>query len=77
MLCKHLLEEQQMKLKREFETFQKEQQKVKERTMCEEFNRFMKKTKITVHEISASSSLVRHKIVIHLFEKFIIKNEKQ
>jgi len=45
--------------------------------MCEEFNKLMKKTKITVHKISALSSLVKHKIVIHLFEKFIIKNEEQ
>jgi len=50
---------------------------VKERMMYEEFNELMKKTKITVYEMSASSSLVKHKIVICLFEKFIIKNEKQ
>jgi len=29
-----------------------------------------------IYEISALSSLVRHKIVIYLFEKFITKNEK-
>jgi len=76
-LCEHLLEEWQTELKREFETFQKEQWKVKEKTVYKEFNKFMKKTKITVHRISASSSLVEHKIIIHLFEKFITKNEKQ
>jgi len=37
----------------------------------------MKKAQITIQEISASTSLVRHKIVIHLFEKFITKNKKQ
>jgi len=45
--------------------------------MCKEFNELIKKTKITVHEISTSSSLVKHKIVICLFEKFITKSEKQ
>jgi len=76
VLHKYLLEEQQMKLKRELEIFQKEQQKVKERMMCKEFDELMKKTRITVHEISALSSLVRHKIVIHLFERFITKSEE-
>ena len=66
-----------MKLKRELEAFQKEQQEVKEKTACKEFNKLMKKTRITVHETAALSSLVKHKIVIHLFEKFIIKSEKQ
>jgi len=37
----------------------------------------MKKTRIIIYEISASNSLVKHKIVIYLFEKFIIKSEKQ
>ncbi len=37
----------------------------------------MKKIKIIIYEISASSSLVKHKIIIHLFEKFITKSEKQ
>jgi len=37
----------------------------------------MKKTRITIQEISALSSLMRHKIVICLFEKFITKSEKQ
>jgi len=76
MLHKCLSEEWQMKLKRKFETFQKEQWKAEEKMMCEKFNRFIKKIKIIIHEISASSSLVKHKIVIHLFEKFITKNEK-
>jgi len=62
-----------MKLKRKFETFQKEQQKAEEKTVCKEFNKFMKKTKTTVQK----SSLVKHKIVICLFEKFITKSEKQ
>jgi len=44
--------------------------------MCEEFDKFIKKIKIIIHKISASDSLVKHKIVIHLFEKFIIKDEK-
>jgi len=37
----------------------------------------MKKVEITVHKISALSSLMKHKIIIHLFERFITKNEKQ
>jgi len=45
--------------------------------MYEEFNKLMKEIKIIIHEIFISDSLVRHKIVIHLFEKFIIKNKKQ
>jgi len=45
--------------------------------MCKEFDKLMKKIRITVYEISASNSLVEHKIIIHLFEKFITKNEKQ
>ncbi len=36
----------------------------------------MKKIKIIIHEISALSSLVEHKIVICLFERFITKNEE-
>jgi len=44
--------------------------------MCEEFNKFIKKIRIIIHEILASISLVKHKIVIQLFEKFITKNEK-
>ncbi len=43
---------------------------------CEKFNKLIKKTKIIIHEISASSSLVEHKIIIYLFEKFITKDEK-
>jgi len=65
-----------MKLKRELEAFQKEQQEVKEKTVCEEFNRLMKKIRIIIYEISALSLLVRHKIIIYLFERFIIKNEE-
>ena len=77
MLHKYLLKEQQTELKRKFETFQKEQQKVKEKTVCKEFNKLMKKTKITIHEISTLNSLMRHKIIIHLSEKFITKDEEQ
>jgi len=77
VLCECLLEEQQTELKRELEAFQKEQWEVKERMMYKEFNKFMKKTRITIHEISALSSLVRHKIIICLLRKFIIKSEKQ
>jgi len=76
VLCKHLLKEQQMKLKRKLEVFQKEQWKVKERMMCKEFNKLMKKIKIIIHEVSALSSLIEHKIVIYLFEKFITRNEE-
>jgi len=72
-----LLKEWQTKLKREFETFQKEQWEVKEKMMCEKFNKLIRETQIMIHKISVLSSLVRHKIVIHLFEKFITKNEKQ
>jgi len=77
VLCECLLKEQQTELKREFETFQKKQQKVKERTVCKEFDKLMKKTRIIIHEISASSSLIEHKIIIYLLEKFITKSEKQ
>jgi len=66
-----------MKLKREFETFQKEQQKVKERTVCKKFNKLMKKTQITIYKISASNSLMKHKIIICLSERFITKSEEQ
>jgi len=45
--------------------------------MCEKFNKLMKKVQIIIYKISASDSLVRHKIVICLFKKFITKNEKQ
>jgi len=45
--------------------------------MCKEFNELMKKIKITVHRISTLSLLVKYKIIIHLFEKFFIKSEKQ
>jgi len=45
--------------------------------MYKEFNKLIKKTKTTIYEISASNSLVRHKIIIYLFEKFITKNEEQ
>jgi len=76
-LCKHLLKEQQTELKRELKAFQKKQEKVKEKMVCKEFNRLMKKIKIIIYEILASNSLVRHKIVICLFEKFIIRDEKQ
>ncbi len=76
MLCEQLAEKWVTELKREFETFQKEQWKAKEKIMCKEFDKLMKKTKITVHEISTLSSLMRHKIVICLFEEFITKNEK-
>ncbi len=76
MLHKCLLKEQQMKLKRKLEVFQKEQWKVKERMMCKEFNKLMKKIKIIIHEVSALSSLIEHKIVIYLFEKFITRNEE-
>ena len=44
--------------------------------MCKEFNKFMKKTKITVYDISALNSLIKHKIIICLSEKYITKNEK-
>jgi len=50
---------------------------VKEKTVCEKFNKLMKKIRIIIHEISASSSLVRHKIVICLLRKFITKSEEQ
>jgi len=50
---------------------------VKEKMMCEEFDKLIKKMRIIIHEISASNSLVRHKIIIHLFEEYITKNEEQ
>jgi len=77
MLKKHLLEEWQTELKRKFKTFQKEQWEVKERMMYKEFNELMKKIRIIICEISASNSLVRHKIIIHLLREFITKNEEQ
>jgi len=65
-------------LKRESEVFQKEWWKVKERMMCEKFNKFIKNIKIVIHNVSASNSqTVKHKIVICLFEKYITKDEKQ
>jgi len=76
VLHKCLLEEQQMKLKRKFETFQKEQWEVKEKMMYKEFNRLMKKIKIIIHETSVLDSLVKHKIIIYLLEKFITKSEE-
>jgi len=45
--------------------------------MYKEFNRLIKKTKITVYEISVLNLLVEHKIVIHLLERFIIRDEEQ
>ena len=46
--------------------------------MCKEFDKFIKKIKTAVCDTSALSSLImRHKIVIYLFEKYITKNEKQ
>jgi len=51
---------------------------VKEKMMCEKFNKLMRKTKTVIHDTSAlNSSIMKYKIVIHLFEKYIIKNEKQ
>jgi len=49
---------------------------VKERMMCEEFDKLIKEIKITVHRISTLNSLMKHKIIICLSEKFITKNEK-
>jgi len=78
VLCEHLLKEQQTELKRKLEVFQKEQWEVKEKMMCKEFNKLIKNTKTTIHDTSASSSLmVKHKIVIHLLRKFITKSEEQ
>jgi len=77
-LCEHLLRKQTKELKRELEFFQKEQWEVKEKMMCEKFNKLMRKTKTVIHDTSAlNSSIMKYKIVIHLFEKYIIKNEKQ
>jgi len=45
--------------------------------MCEEFNKLIKKIRIIIHRISALSSLVEHKIVICLFEKFITRSKEQ
>jgi len=37
----------------------------------------MKKVRIMIHEISALNSLMKHRIIICLFEKFITKSEEQ
>jgi len=62
---------------KETRSFSERTTESEEKMMCKKFNKLMKKTKITVYEISASNSLVKHKIVICLFERFIIKNEEQ
>ncbi len=77
VLRKHLLEDQAKNLENEIQIYEKEQWKVKEKMMCEEFDKLIKKMRIIIHEISASNSLVRHKIIIHLFEEYITKNEEQ
>jgi len=51
---------------------------VKKRMMCKKFDKLIKKIKTAVYNTSALSSMIReHKIVIYLFEKYIIKNEEQ
>jgi len=37
----------------------------------------MKNARIMIHSTLALSSLVEHKIIIHLFERFITKSEEQ
>jgi len=41
VLCEHLLEEQQAELKREFEVFQKKQQKAEKITVYKKFDELM------------------------------------
>jgi len=78
-LCKHLLKKWAKELKTEFKIFQKEQQKVKEKTVCKKFNELMMNVWVTFHDKLASLtySMYEQKIVIHLFEKYITKNKKQ
>jgi len=49
---------------------------VKERIVCEEFDKLIKNIKITIYNTSASSSSIEHKIMICLFEEFITKSEE-
>jgi len=48
VLCEHLLKEQVKKLKEKVQVFQKEQWEVKEKMMCEKFNRLMKNTRTVI-----------------------------
>jgi len=78
VLHKSLLKEQMKELKRKFKVFQKEQQKVKERIVCKEFNELIKNAKTTIYSTSASSLLMmKHKIVIYLLREYITKSEEQ
>ncbi len=78
MLHKYLLKEQAKELKEKIQVFQKKQQKAEEKKMCKKFNRLMKNTKTVIYNISASKSLtIKHKIVICLFVRYIIKSEEQ
>jgi len=46
--------------------------------MYEKFNKLIKEVKTAVYNTSALSSLImKHKIVIYLFERYITKSEKQ
>jgi len=50
--------------------------KSKKKIVYKKFNKLIKKTKITVHDTLALNLLVKYKIVIYLFEKYITKNEE-
>jgi len=51
---------------------------VKERMMCEKFNKLIKNAKTVIYNTSALSSLMReYKIIICLFKEYIIKIEEQ
>jgi len=64
-------------LKRKLKVFQKDQQKVKEKKVCEEFDKLIKKTRTVICDTSTLSSLImKHKIIICLSEKYIIKSEE-
>jgi len=81
VLCEQLAEKWVTELKREFETFQKEQWKAKEKTTYKKFDKLIMNTQIAVHSTSTSVLLTykmyRQKIVICLFERHITENDKQ
>ncbi len=77
-LHKYLLKKQAKELKEKIQVFQKKQWKAEEKKMCKKFDKLMKNVRTMIHNTSASKSLtIKHKIVIHLFVKYIIKNEEQ
>ncbi len=78
VLHKHLLKEQVKELKEEVQVFQKKQWEAEEKMVCEKFDRLMKNTKTVIYDTSTTDHLtIKHKIVIYLSVRYIIKNEEQ